>query len=152
MLKNYLAFFLAICLLGGLFVAPPVHRHGFDAGVAFLKHGNPLLLTAWDHGAGDYAVFRGLKYELVRIEFHDGAVFQFTSLAEHKVTFQAPVVQRLVEKLFHRTMADIAVVVHNHPTLPDFSPADMEVLGQLRALGFGGEFLLWHKGDLTAAP
>lgn len=149
MLKNWVAFFLVVCVLVGLFALPAAKDYGFNKGVAHLKHGNPRLLTAWDTGAGDYSVFEGLKYEVVRVEFTDGAFFQTTSLQPHSVTFMVHELTRVLGTVFRRGWGDVSVVIHNHPKSPTFSRADTEALEKLRAAGFLGAFVLWHKGVLT---
>ena len=51
-------------------------------------------------------------------------------------------------KLMHRTLDDIRFIIHNHPTNPIWSNADIREYKKLKYYGFNGKFLLWCNGEL----
>lgn len=137
--------------------------------VAVFKTLSPLFLTARAGGANDFTVYKGAKYEMLRVVFKDGAWYQVTSLHPVKIRTSAEDINQTVRVVFLRTLGDVTRIVHNHflkEELPHsftegnqtyeivdadpyvFSKADKDELANLRALGFTGEWCIFVGGKL----
>lgn len=93
--------------------------------------------------------FKNLPYETVLIYCYDGTTFGYTEEQAGTVYLR---ISWLKDKLEERgkTMKDIKVIVHNHPSSSrNFSPADRKQYQILKQRGFNGSYLLWVNGEIV---
>lgn len=162
--KAYIGITIVLMIVIGFLCFNDGVKAGKKVQITVFKTLSPLFLTARSIGADDFSVYKGAKYEMLRVVFKDGVWFQMTSLHPVKIRTNAEDINQTVREIFHRNLSDVTRIVHNHflkGELPRtfiesgttyeivsaepyvFSKADLEELANLQTLGFVGEWCIW---------